>query len=330
MNENVQAEVKKRKLSFFDLMSSKRLMRYFNLRQIITTVLLTLSCCSAIQAQPDHWNSTPADPYENYNRQMYQFNKGLDIVFFKPIAFLYKRIIPCPVTKAVSNFFNNLGELVTIPNDILQGNMFFAATDTTRFVINTTFGIGGLIDVATCGGLPRHVEDTGLTFARWGYKCSHYLVLPILGPSTVRDTLGLPFDYYLFSPYPYIPYTRSFEARLALAALYGIDKRSQLLDFDETINQAAVDPYVFIRDAYLQRRNFLIATNEDQCNNINIQNENMAVTSEAEDVYIPGDEDQSGTKQASADSDDIYVPAEEEKSPTKNSEAKDKKSSPSK
>ena len=229
--------------------------------------------CLPLHAENGCWHPTNADPYENFNRQMYQFNKGLDVAFFRPTAFLYKRIVPCPVTKMVNNFFNNLGMLTTIPNDILQGNLYHTCTDITRFVINSTFGRGGLIDVATMGGLTPHVNDTGLTFARWGYRSSNYLVLPILGPSTVRDTLGLPFDYYLFSPYQYFSITRPFRVRAALAVLYGIDRRAQLLDFDETIQQASIDPYVFIRDAYLQRRNFLIAANDDRTNNLNIQNE---------------------------------------------------------
>lgn len=264
-------------------------------------------------------NSSCVDPYENYNRQVYQFNKGIDTVFVKPIAFLYKRIVPCPVTKGISNVFNNLTSTITIPNDILQGDLFHTCTDTTRFFINTTFGIGGLFDVASWGGLTCHIEDTGLTFAKWGYCQSAYVMLPLLGPCTIRDTLGLPFDYFVFSPYPYISYTRPLVVRASLSGLYVIDRRSQLLDFDNTIQQAAVDPYVFIRDAYLQHRNSLIEANRDRTNNLNIQNENNATALEdnvtdADDLYVPSN---SAGPSSNTDADDIYVAADEDKKPAK-------------
>lgn len=261
-------------------------------------------------------NTPCIDPYEGYNRQMYQFNKHLDCLLIKPLAILYRKIVPCPLVKGINNAFNNLGTITTIPNDILQGSVYFTALDTTRFIINSTFGIGGLFDVASCGGLPRHVEDTGLTFAKWGYCSSPYFVLPIIGPSTVRDTLGLPFDYYIFSIYPYIPY---YQARLALFGLYGLDRRAQFLDFEDTINQASIDPYVFERDAYLQRRNFLIATNRDRCNNPNIQNENTEIVvatttkgGDSDDIYVPEDAPAKG-----GDNDDIYVPEDAPINPAK-------------
>lgn len=198
------------------------------------------------------------DPYECYNRRVYAFNRTLDTFILKPLAKTYKTIFPPPITKAVSNFFNNLDQPTTIANDFLQGKFRQMGEDTTRFLVNSTFGLGGIIDVASCGKIPQNYEDMGQTFASWGYKCSNYFVIPFLGPSTVRDTLGLPIDYFVLSAYGFIPA----KVRYPMTGLRLIDRRSQLLELEDVANQAAVDRYVFERDAYLQRRAFLIAKNE--------------------------------------------------------------------
>lgn len=262
-------------------------------------------CCTTNPCTP----VTP-DPYESYNRKIFCFNQKVDCYFYRPIAILYKKIVPCPLVKGINNIFNNLNEITTIPNDILQGNLYFTLADTTRFIINSTLGIGGLIDVASCGGLPPHVEDTGLTFAKWGYRCTSYFVLPFLGPCTVRDMFGLPFDYGVFTLYPvvniypFLPVLPN-SVRYSMLGLYALDRRTQLLDADELLNQS-LDPYIFLRDAYLQRRHFLIKTNDDCCNNINIQNENtpIAGSSEKDDIYVAD-----GATGSDIDKDDIYVPA---------------------
>ena len=141
--------------------------------------------------------------------------------------------------------FINLGTVTVIANDILQLNIHQAANDIWRLGINTTIGIGGLFDVATRIKLPLYHNDFGLTMAKWGYKNSTYLVLPFFGPNTIRDGLGIPVDYFAFSVYPYIqPESRRYE-------VYGlsiVDKRAQLLKYEEVIDEAAVDRYVFVRD----------------------------------------------------------------------------------
>ena len=195
------------------------------------------------------------DPYETYNRHAYAMNETLDKAIFKPVAVAYKTVLPTPVRTGISNFFSNLGEIPTIINDLLQGKFEQASSDSWRFFFNSTIGIGGLIDVAEDIGLAHHSQDLGLTFAHWGYESSSYIVLPILGPSTVRDAFALPVTYSYLIVYPYIDDVR---LRNSLLTLNFINQRAQLLQFDETIQQASFDPYTFQRNAYLQRRDYLI------------------------------------------------------------------------
>lgn len=205
-------------------------------------------------AQPNPPN--PNDPYENYNRHAYKMNKKLDQVIFKPVACLYKNVMPSPIRKGVNNFLGNLGQIPAVINDILQVNLPQAGRDVARFAINTTLGLGGLLDIASCAGFEKYPQDFGLTLAKWGYCSSSYLVLPILGPSTVRDAIAWP-AYYTMTVYPYIP---DYTFRYSLLGLDFIDLRTQFLDLDPVIEQS-FDPYVFERDAYLQRRNYLIRRN---------------------------------------------------------------------
>ena len=207
-----------------------------------------------------HAATDPQDPYETYNRHAYQLNKTLDDIAFKPVASAYNTVMPWPAKLGISHFFSNLNMVPTVANDILQGNVHFIFSDSWRFIINSTIGLLGLVDVASAMGLPPHSEDLGLTLAKWGYQQSHYLILPILGPSTVRDAITFPIDYQAFSVYPYI---EPLSLRYSLVSLNFVSKRAQLLDFDNVLQQIAFDPYVFQRNAYLQRRNYLIQQNED-------------------------------------------------------------------
>jgi phospholipid-binding lipoprotein MlaA len=227
---------------------------------------LALVLCLLLLATPvfaaNEKNNNPnadIDPYENFNRHAFKLNQTLDKVFFKPVATVYKTIVPRPVTKGVGNFFSNLEQVPTIINDLLQANFYAATSDTWRFVINTTIGIGGFVDVASHMDLPAHSQDFGLTLAKWGYRSSAYLVVPILGPRTIRDTVAWPINYGVFSVYPYI---NDIAWRNGLTAGSFVNARAQLLEFDQTIKQASFDPYVFQRNAYLQRRNYLIQQNE--------------------------------------------------------------------
>ncbi|KTD24542.1 VacJ family lipoprotein [Legionella maceachernii] len=217
--------------------------------RLIATLISSLMLCACI-----HKGNNPVDPYESMNRKIYNFNMAFDATVLKPPAKLYKAAIPAPVRKSINNAYNNVYMLPTVASDLFQGEWKLAIKDSWRFLINSTFGIAGFFDVADKSfSLPPHYNDFGLTFAKWGHKKSAYLMLPFLGPSTVRDALGLPLDY-AFTPYPYIP---SGVAIYSIAILRYIDLRSQLLETDAIMNQA-LDKYAFMRDAYLQHRNFLI------------------------------------------------------------------------
>ncbi|MDQ8039401.1 MAG: VacJ family lipoprotein [Rickettsiella sp.] len=217
-------------------------------------------CLLLILASPSFAKDATNDPYENYNRHAFKLNQTLDKIFFKPIATVYKTILPWPITKGISNFFSNLEQVPTIINDLLQADFYGATGDTWRLLINSTIGIGGFIDVASRINLPPHAQDFGLTLAKWGYKSSAYFVVPILGPRTIRDAISWPINYGVFSVYPYI---NDMSWRNGLSAGSFINARAQLLDFDQTIRQVSFDPYVFQRNAYLQRRNYLIRQNSN-------------------------------------------------------------------
>ena len=206
------------------------------------TTLLTVGCASTNPANPQ-------DPYEKLNRKVYAFNMAVDKVVTKPIAKVYDKVMPKPLNTGVSNFFDNLSLVPTIGNDILQGNLTYTLNDLWRFMVNSTLGIGGLFDVGTHIGLEEHHTDLGITFAKWGWQNSNYIVLPILGPSTMRDAVSYPGNIYM-SPWPYIDPE---SVRYGLYALDLVDTRAQLLPADKLIEQA-FDPYVFLRSAYLQLR----------------------------------------------------------------------------
>lgn len=191
------------------------------------------------------------DPLEGLNRGIYKFNDTVDKAALKPIAGAYKATIPSPVRTGVNNFFTNLSTFVSVINDLLQFKFGKAVEGAGRFVINSTFGIAGLIDVASMDGIEQRNEDFGQTMAHWGWKDSAYLVLPFLGPSTLRDTGGLIFDSALIDPVYYVDHVPTRNSMLLTKA---IDKRSQYLPGSDLLDEAALDPYVFMRDAYMQRR----------------------------------------------------------------------------
>jgi phospholipid-binding lipoprotein MlaA len=202
----------------------------------------------------------PQDPYENLNRHIFQMNDTLDRAFLKPVACFYNRFVPPPLRAGISNVFNNAAEIPTIINDVLQLKLLHTLQDTSRFFVNTTVGVGGVFDIASRGGLPQHCEDFGLTLARYGYKNSAYFVIPFLGPSTVRDAFAMIPNYELMTIYPYI---NPLSVRWGILALNGVTQRADLLNFQDVIDIASFDPYVFQRNAYLQHRNYTIAKNND-------------------------------------------------------------------
>jgi len=201
------------------------------------------------------------DPSENFNRAMFIFNEKVDNIVLKPLATLYNKILPTPLNQGITNFFNNIRTVPTIANDILQLHFYQTLNDSWRLVINTTIGIGGLFDVATRMGLTPYTNDFGLTLARWGYQNSYYLVLPFFGPSSFRDGVSLFVDYYAFSVYPRIYPART---RYVIYGVGVVDRRAQLLQFQTVLEEAALDKYVFIRNAYLQRRSYEKEQNQNQ------------------------------------------------------------------
>ena len=221
---------------------------------------------------------TNKDPLEGVNRGVYKFNDVTDKVIFKPIATGYKAITPTPVRKGVNNFFNNLGSITTVLNDLLQFKFAHAFTDAGRFVINSTFGVAGLIDVAGMDNIAQHKEDFGQTLGYWGAGNGAYLVLPILGPSSVRDTTGLVFDFYTTDPITYVHRGGNVATSNWLRAAQFIDKRTELLDAKDLVDDASLDPYAFARDAYMQRRDSLIT-------------DGVVSDKPANDGFEPADED---------------------------------------
>lgn len=195
--------------------------------------------------------SNPADPLEPFNRSMTRFNDGLDTVVLKPVANAYKAVVPELVRKGVSNFFGNLGDLWSGVNNLLQGKPGDAATQVGRVLVNTTVGLGGLLDVAADAGLERKREDFGQTLGSWGVPSGPYLVLPLLGPSTLRDTAARPVDS-IGNPVGKIS---DVPVRNSLTGLDIIDTRVKLLGVTGMMADA-LDPYSMTRNAYLAKRRY--------------------------------------------------------------------------
>lgn len=219
-------------------------------------ILKTSTLASALfLAACIHTGPNPADPYEPINREIHKFNMAVDATMLKPFARVYKAVLPGFVRVGVNNALNNLQMPAAAASDLLQGDWRYAIKDSWRFLINSSFGVAGVFDVAAQSfGLPPHYNDLGLTFAKWGDKNSPYIVIPLLGPSTIRDGMALPFQY-MITPYPYF---RSDAVIYSLLGLRYLDLRSELLDSEPMINEA-MDQYAFFRDAYLQHRQFLIS-----------------------------------------------------------------------
>lgn len=234
-------------ISFYRL----HLSEYFLMQKSSTPLFLALTLGLTACAQK---NTNPNDPFESINRKTYQFNHAVDSVLLKPPATLYKAVIPALVRNSVNNFYNNIYLMPTVANDLLQVDGRQALKDTWRFIANTTIGLGGLFDVATSFGLPHHKTDLGVTFAKWGYTKSSYIVIPLLGPSTIRDGIGMGIEYTFVTPYFYL---HDDALIFALIGLRLVDLRSQWLETDKLMDEA-LDPYAFLRDAYLQNRQFLI------------------------------------------------------------------------
>ena len=204
-----------------------------------------MSSCATVSAPSER------DPWESFNRSIYAFNDGIDRAVARPVAEAYQAVTPDFVETGISKFFSNLDDIIVVVNDLLQFKFKQAAQDLTRFVFNTTFGLLGFIDVASEMELPKHREDFGQTLATWGVGEGAYLVLPILGPSTVRDATGTLVDGAFLDV---VLTVEDDEARWSLIALRAIDNRAGLLEATRIMEKSGIDPYVFMRDAYLQIR----------------------------------------------------------------------------
>ncbi|EON18506.1 hypothetical protein ASL20_21650 [Cupriavidus necator] len=198
--------------------------------------------------------ANPKDPLEPFNREVSKINEDFDKGILRPVAQVYADYMPTPVQRAVENFFSNVSDVYSAANNLLQGKPTRAAEDTMRVAMNTVLGIGGLIDIATPAGLPKYKEDFGQTLGVWGVPPGPYLVLPLFGPSTVRDTGGMLVDRS-FDPSAYL-YPVSL--RNSLTGVRIVAGRAQLLGASNLLEQAALDKYSFLRDSYLQRRQYLV------------------------------------------------------------------------
>ena len=216
---------------------------------VLLAVVLISGCASQSATLTDPKN----DPWEGFNRKVYTFNDHVDRAVIKPIAKAYDVIMPDAPQRGVRNFFTNLAFPITFLNLILQGKFEDSLTATGRFFLNTTAGLLGFFDVATREGIPEFDEDFGQTMAKWGWKHSRYLVVPFLGPFTVRDLGGRGADSFA-SP---VAYMARKEGEYAPLIIDFITLRASLLPFDKDLKEAH-DPYVLMRDAYLQHREFKI------------------------------------------------------------------------
>lgn len=199
-------------------------------------------------------SGNPKDPIEGFNRAMFAFNEGLDTAIIKPVAKGYDFVLPTPVKTGVTNFFANIADVFIALNGLLQGKPGEAASDVGRVLVNSTVGILGLFDVASEMGLEKHEEDFGQTFGRWGAGPGAYVVIPVFGPRTVRDTAGLVLDVAV-DPVADVDHVAT---RNTLLAVRLVSDRANLLPADKVIEEAALDKYSYIRESYLQRRRSLI------------------------------------------------------------------------
>ncbi|MBC3806715.1 VacJ family lipoprotein [Undibacterium seohonense] len=246
-----------------------RFLNLFSLRSLAVRLLIlcalgtTVTACSTVAkvktnalvtlekvSETTGIGNNPDDPLEGFNRSMFNFNESLDATVLKPTAQAYQTMTPDFVQTGIGNFFGNIGDAWTAVNNVLQGNIGDGVNDILRFGVNTTFGLAGFIDIASAAGMPKHRADFGQTLGVWGVPSGPFVMLPILGASTLRDTIATPIDFkgdLLYSQ-------TSTAVKNSTSLLKVVDKRAAALDAVSLIEEAALDKYVFIRGAYLQRR----------------------------------------------------------------------------
>lgn len=217
--------------------------RLFTAAGLAALLALSTGCASGPGANP-------LDPLEPFNRGVTRFNDGIDRAIVKPVAVAYDKVTPSMVRTGVSNFFHNLADAWSAVNSVLQLKPQAALDSLFRFQINTIFGLGGLLDVASEANIERHKEDFGQTLGRWGVPTGPYVVLPLFGPSTIRDTAAMPVDTWGNG----ISSINEIPLRNSLYVLKGVEARANLLRASNVLDQAALDKYTFTRDVYLQLR----------------------------------------------------------------------------
>ena len=224
---------------------------------VLLSFTVVLVGCASIPAGVER---SPQDPWELFNRSVFEFNEGLDAYVLKPVVAGYRFVLPEFVRDGVYNFFSNYSDIYTALYNLLQGKPGDAFNDFMRVVVNTTMGLGGLLDLATPGGLEKHKEDWGQTLGVWGVPAGPYVVLPFFGPSNVRDTFGTVADLesdYLFRLLPDVA------LRNSLTGLRVINARNTYYEAGDLLDGAAIDKYSFVRDAYIQRRQYQINQGRD-------------------------------------------------------------------
>ena len=226
---------------------------YSKIKRVVLLVVTTaLVGCASIPAGVE---PSPHDPWESFNRSVFEFNEGLDAYLLKPVVAGYRFILPEFIRQGIYNFFSNYSDIYTALFNLLQGRLDYAFNDLMRVAVNTTMGLGGLLDLATPGGLEKHKEDWGQTLGVWGVPAGPYVVLPFFGPSNVRDAFGTVADLesdYLFRFLPDVA------LRNSVTGLRVVNARNTYYEAGDLLDGAAIDKYSFMRDAYIQRREYQI------------------------------------------------------------------------
>jgi len=229
-------------------MKPKRMPQAGRLATLLVVATLVVAASAPARAQV-------SDPLEPVNRAIFSFNEGFDRYVFRPVAQGYVDIVPTLVRRGVSNVFGNISDAFSAVNNLMQGKREPLGNDLGRVLVNSTFGLGGIFDIASEGGIEKSGEDFGQTLGYWGLGPGPYLVLPILGPSDVRDAVGLGVHAYFD---PVNQYVEPDRAMWGLTVLRAVDARAALLGTEDLVSGAALDKYTFIRSAYLQRRKNLV------------------------------------------------------------------------
>ena len=242
----------------------------FNTTAVLMVLVILLTGCATTS---NNVQRSTNDPLESMNRAVFNFNEMVDNKVMEPVARGYKMVMPDPLEMMIGNFFSNLNDVVVTTNAILQLNPEVALASSTRLLINTTFGVFGIIDIASDISavsdinISKRNEDFGQTLGRYGVSSGPYIVLPFLGPSSLRDTVGIAVDSFFMDPVTqgitgifvnHVAYLNNVAVRTPIASTRTIHNRAQLLDAEKTLEEAALDKYEFMRDAYLQRRTSLI------------------------------------------------------------------------